>query len=97
MSFKRQDGKLVSALCLGENLVLYGVILHNTVETLALEEDKEIVFDYCVPLKGGSSNHYLLNWFRKNKELNRKNLCAIRQTVSDSPRRYIDNTLKCME
>lgn len=88
---------IIDAYSLGENLVLYGVILHNTVEDLASDADcQEIVFDYKVPLKGGFSEHYILNWFGKNKEINKSNLKAIRRTVSDSPRRYIDNTLACM-
>lgn len=76
-------------------IVLYGVVLHNTVEELAEKEiaNNKLVFDYKVPLKGGASKHYILNWFSANMETNKANLNAIRRTVSDSPRRYIDNTL----
>ena len=91
---------IIDAYTLEENVVLYGVVLHNTVENMALElseENFDFVFDYNVPLKGGNSNHFVLNWFCKNVGQNHSNLLAIRTTVSDSPRRYIDNTLKCID
>ena len=91
---------IIDAYTLEENVVLYGVVLHNTVENMALElseENFDFVFDYNVPLKGGNSNHFVLNWFGKNVGQNHSNLLAIRTTVSDSPRRYIDNTLKCID
>lgn len=91
---------IIDAYTLEEDVVLYGVVLHNTVEELARElgeNSKEFVFDYPVPLKGGSSCHYILNWFGSDFESNKSNLLAIRLTVSDSPRRYIDNTLKCFD
>lgn len=81
-------------------MVLYGVVLHNTVEDMALELSRvnsDFVFDFNVPLKGGNSNHFVLNWFGQDLEQNRSNLMSIRTTVSDSPRRYIDNTLKCID
>lgn len=90
---------IVDAFTLEENLVLYGVVLHNTVEQFAVEhgEDKKLVFDYKVILKGGASRHYVVNWFGNNYEKNMANLQAIRKTVSDSPRRYIDATIDCFE
>lgn len=88
---------IVDAYTLEENLVLYGVVLHNTVEQFAVScEDKpELIFDYKVPLKGGASKHYVVNWFGKNYGQNMENITKIRNTVSDSPRRYIDATLEC--
>lgn len=91
---------IIDAYTLEEDVVLYGVVFHNTVEKMARElgeSGKDFVFDYPVPLKGGSSNHYILNWFGGDFMNNKANLLAIRFTVSDSPRRYIDNTLKCFE
>ena len=78
-----------------ESVVLYGIVLHNTVEELAEKEIEKgkLVFDYKVPLKGGASKHYILSWFANNMEENVTNLNTIRKTVSDSPRRYIDNTM----
>lgn len=91
---------IIDAYTLEEDVVLYGVVFHNTVEKMARElgeNSKDFVFDYPVPLKGGSSNHYILNWFGSDLENNKANLLAIRLTVSDSPRRYIDNTLRCFD
>lgn len=91
---------IIDAYTLEENVVLYGVVFHNSVEEFAKrlgDEGTEYVFDYCVPLKGGNSSHYVLNWFGRNLEANTNNLIAIRSTVSDSPRRYIDNTMKCID
>lgn len=86
---------IIDAYILEESIVLYGVVLHNTVEDLAEKEfaSSKIVFDYKIPLKGGASKHYILSWFAANMEANKANLNAIRRTVSDSPRRYIDNTM----
>lgn len=91
---------IIDAYTLEEHVVLYGVVLHNTVEDMALELSRvnsDFVFDFNVPLKGGNSNHFVLNWFGQDLEQNRSNLMSIRTTVSDSPRRYIDNTLKCID
>lgn len=86
---------IIDAYTLEESVVLYGVVLHNTVEELAEKELKEsgLVYDYKVPLKGGASRHYVLSWFAENRETNMTNLNHIRTTVSDSPRRYLDNTM----
>ncbi len=90
---------IIDAYTLEENVVLYGVVLHNTVESLvgASHVEGGLVFDYKVPLKGGASKHYVLNWFADDMEANVKNLNSIRKTVSDSPRRYIDNTEDSIE
>ena len=86
---------IIDAYTLEESVILYGVVLHNTVEELAEKEREngKLVFDYKVPLKGGASKHYILSWFAANMEENVANLNTIRKTVSDSPRRYIDNTM----
>lgn len=90
---------IIVAYTLEESVVLYGVVLHNTVEELAEKElvKSKLVFDYKVPLKGGASKHYILSWFAVNMEDNVKNLNTIRKTVSDSPRRYIDNTMDSID
>jgi hypothetical protein len=91
---------IIDAYQLEENVVMYGVALHNSVEELAEKSAavSKIVFDYLLPLKGGKSSHYVVNWFESNNHLaqNKENLKSIRKTVSDAPRRYIDNTLECI-
>ena len=89
---------IIDAYILEESAELYNVVLHHTVEENAIrlsDETKEI-FDYQVKLKGGISKHYILAWFASSLEHNKNNLIAIRKTVSDYPRRYIDNTLNCI-
>lgn len=88
---------IIDAYSLEENIILYGVALHNSVEQEAQSLSKEFVFDFDLPLKGGTSKHYIVNWFANDIEENRTNLRNIRKTVSDSPRRYIDNTEKSIE
>lgn len=83
---------LIDAYGLEENIVLYGIVVHHT-----LEKEARTMTDWFVdedtPLKNGNSKHYLLNWWRGNEESVKEKLNAIRETVSDSPRRYIDKTL----
>lgn len=91
---------IIDAYMLEENAELYNVVLHHTVEDNAIklsEELKGYLFDCNVKLKGGQSKHYVLAWFAKQLGSSKANLQSIRASVSDSPRRYIDNTLKCIE
>lgn len=91
---------IIDAFKLEENLVIYGVAIHNTAEEEAIrlskKKDFSMVYDYNVPLKSASSNHYIINWYGDNIERTKGMLMEIRKTVSDFPRRYIDNTLKCI-
>lgn len=90
---------IIDAYCLEENLEMYNMVLHNTVETYAttlVREEKNLLFDCLVKLKGGNSKHYVLSWFASSLDECKKNLQAIRVDVSDAPRRYIDNTFKCI-
>lgn len=88
---------IIDAYLLEENVEMYGVVLHHTVESLAVEStnDSDLVFDYLTKFRGGESMHYVVNWFGNNYEENEKNINAIRFNVSDSARRYIDATKKC--
>ena len=90
---------IIDAYLLEESIVFYGVVLHHTLEQMAIDivgKGDALIFDYPVPLKKGSSCHYVLDWFTEDKTENLHNLGAIRRTVSDSPRRYIDNTINCI-
>lgn len=88
---------IIDAYCLEEEMVIYGVAMHNTVEREAVEEAKlGTLFDYKLPLKNGSSNHYVLKWWSDNTSASVIDLKNIRNNVSGRPRRYIDNTLDCI-
>lgn len=41
--------------------------------------------------------HYIVNWAKNNFDQNKINIRNIRKSVSDSPRRYVDNTLAYIE
>ena len=89
---------IIDAYVLEESIEIYGVALHNTVEKLAVEMAKESnqIFDYKVKLKKSTSSHYIVSWFANDITKSEQNLLEIRKTVSDSPRRYIDYTLDCI-
>ena len=92
---------IIDAFKLEENLVIYGVAIHNTAEDeaikLANDEDKALLYDYKVKLKSAASSHYIVNWYGIDVEGTISMLKGIRKSVSDAPRRYIDNTLECIE
>ncbi len=50
--------------------------------------------DTSVPLKSGYIRHYELVWYEDNKDTIKLGLDRIRLSVSDSPRKYVDNTNK---
>lgn len=96
---------LIDAYLLEENIHYYGILVHHTAENsvtkLNNENNNNIFKDIKAPLKSGKISHYELSWYinddpqtieEKVSEMNDA-LKAIRQTVSDAPRKYIDNTL----
>jgi len=92
---------LIDAYLLEENVKYYGVLVHHSAEGyLKLSEFPEFR-DVKAPLKGGDISHYELKWYDialKPDETNPKTveecLNNLRLTVSDEPRKYIDNTQK---
>lgn len=86
---------LIDAYLLEEDAVVYGIIAHHTIEKEAMELEW-LFADKSIQLKGGSSRHFVLRWYEKKDEV-RNALSAIRMSVSSSPRRYIDNTLKLLD
>ena len=85
---------LIDAYLLEESLLSYNIIIHHSLESICKKNDiKHLILDVNTPLRGGNSNHFILNTYGADLENNRKAIMNIRETVSDSPRRYIDNTL----
>lgn len=94
---------LIDAYLLEENIHYYGILVHHTAENLVTElNNKNNIFkDIKAPLKSGKISHYELSWYIDDDSQNIEEkinemenaLKAIRQTVSDAPRKYIDNTL----
>jgi hypothetical protein len=93
---------LIDAWELQDELVIYGVILHHTIERYLTEqgwieelEERDIV-KYTAPLRHGTVTHYLVNWpSQPMKASKAKNsLPNLYGTVSGSARQYVDNTIR---
>lgn len=97
---------LIDAWELQSELVIYGVILHHTVEAYLLEQgwteelEETSILKYATPLKQGTVDHYLVHWLydhpMKSKRL-RDVLAKLYGKVSGNPRQYVDNTSKYIE
>lgn len=82
---------LIDAYLIGEEILIYGVVAHHTIENDAKDIDDGFI-NKDVPLRSGHSCHYILNWYREEEKV-KNALTRIREDVSGTPRRYIDNTL----
>ena len=102
---------LIDAYLLEEDVKYYGVIVHHTAEKYVkmYNFDNGLFRDNKTPLKSGDIFHYELVWYEtKLPDEEEKDGIAIKQiplteclknlrlTVSDEPRKYIDNTKKVM-
>lgn len=90
---------LIDAYLLEENVQYYGVLVHHSAEKDA-QCIPNLFRDIKAPLKSGKISHYELSWYADDltdiqalEEIKEK-LSEIRLSVSDSPRKYIDNTLE---
>lgn len=83
---------LIDAYLLEENVQYYGVVVHHTAEKSVKSLNNEIFRDTLVPLKSGKINHYELVWYNESSSDVKTGLERIRLSVSDSPRKYVDNT-----
>lgn len=97
---------LIDAYLLEESVHYYGILIHHTAESSIIKLRDNFIFkDIKAPLKGGKISHYELSWYLKDNNAQREEqlqeiedaLNAIRQTVSDAPRKYIDNTLEVIK
>lgn len=91
---------LIDAYLLEENVYYYGVVAHHSVEKYALRLSGELYKNIYAPLKSGKIGHYELVWYANDTQEKTKVIQAlinIRNTVSDSPRKYIDNTLEIIQ
>jgi hypothetical protein len=93
---------LIDAYELQNELQLYGVVLHHTMEKRLSQlkiikdlEDKHI-FKYLLPMKSGKITHYILDWtYQLGKGEDPVNLVSnLFNSVSGKPRIYVDNTLE---
>ncbi|MBD5321839.1 MAG: hypothetical protein HDS01_03590 [Bacteroides sp.] len=83
---------LIDAYLLEENVQYYGIVVHHTAEKSVINLNEKIFKDSLVPLKSGKINHYELVWYNDSAFDIKSGLDRIRLSVSDSPRKYVDNT-----
>lgn len=92
---------LIDAYSLEESVKYYGVLVHHTAEADA-RKIRKYFRKADAYLRCGRVSHYELNWYLGAKKVSASKsveqcLEALRLTVSDEPRRYIDNTLTMYE
>ena len=94
---------LIDAYLLEENVKYYGVLVHHSAEKYLKMSEFPEFRDVSAPLKGGEISHYELKWYdtiinsdERNPKTVDECLQNLRLTVSDEPRKYIDNTRKVM-
>lgn len=83
---------LIDAYLLEENVQYYGIVVHHSAEEQVRDNQSDIFRDIEVPLKSGRIRHYELVWYKENKDDMKNGLSRLRLSVSDSPRKYVDNT-----
>ena len=95
---------LIDAYLLEENVKYYGVLVHHSAEQYLKKEEFKEFRDIKAPLKSGEITHYELQWYDavikkegKNEKTVKECLNNLRLTVSDEPRKYIDNTQKVID
>lgn len=88
---------LIDAYLLEENVQYYGIVVHHTAEKSVTDFCSEMFRNTLVPLKSGKINHYELVWYNDSFDKVKSGLNRIRLSVSDSPRKYVDNTNNIIE
>lgn len=96
---------LIDAFELQNELQLYGVILHHTMEKYLIDADfinafKNIdIYNWSVTMKAGNIIHYIVDWttsyYLHNNNGNPLNpVNKLYNNVSGTPRVYVDNTME---
>lgn len=94
---------LIDAYLLQESTKYYGIIAHHTAEKYIKDYKNDSFRDINAPLKSGIISHYELNWYDvelqniENQKTLNECFAQLRLTVSDEPRKYIDNTMKVIK
>lgn len=87
---------LIDAYLLEENVQYYGIVVHHTAEKSVKDSNSDLFKNVSVPLKSGNISHYELVWYNDSLDEIKSGLDRIRLSVSDYPRKYIDNTNKVL-
>ena len=95
---------LIDAFELQNELQLYGVVLHYTMEKHLVETgniaicEYDSIFKYPVPMKNGKIIHYIVDWLSLSEgEVNWiESVSQLYKDISGNPRLYVDNTVDCV-
>jgi hypothetical protein len=91
---------LIDAYELQNELQLYGVIMHHTMEkqmTNFIDNNlkvNDMVVRWPVPMKSGKINHLILDWIPSDENAYKNWVTELYNTVSGKPRIHVDNTLE---
>ena len=90
---------LIDAYLLEENIQYYGIVVHHSAEQSVRKyaNDSNVFVEQLVRLKSGKIKHYELAWYKDSPAAIKDSLNKVRLSVSDSPRKYIDNTEEIIE
>ncbi|MCI6982407.1 MAG: hypothetical protein MR894_09415 [Akkermansia muciniphila] len=87
---------IIDAYLLRENVKYYGVVVHHSAEQSVI--GVPLFTDAPTPLRSGKVHHYQLDWFMDSEKQVSEEACrnieALRYSVSDEPRKYVDNTME---
>lgn len=83
---------LIDAYLLEENVQYYGIVVHHSAEQSVINSGNQMFKNTLIPLKSGKIYHYELVWYNDAIDDIKSGLDRIRLSVSDSPRKYVDNT-----
>lgn len=83
---------LIDAYLLEENLQYYGIVVHHTAEQAVKDLGDDLFANIKTPLKSSGIEHYNIKWWGGRTDEVMAGLDKIRLSVSDSPRKYVDNT-----
>ena len=83
---------LIDAYLLEENGQYYGIIVHHSAEETVKNMQSDLFANLKSPLKSGFIEHYNIPWWKDGTVDALEGLDRVRLLVSDSPRRYVDNT-----
>lgn len=87
---------LIDAYLLEEDVQYYGIVVHHTAEKSVIALKSPLFEDKPVPLKSGNIAHYELAWYNGHSQEVEEGLNRVRLSVSDAPRKYVDNTRKML-
>lgn len=87
---------LIDAYLLEEDVQYYGIVVHHTAEKSVIALKSPLFEDRQLPLKSGYIAHYELVWYKDRPEEVEAGLNRVRLSVSDAPRKYVDNTKRML-